>query len=54
MVVKLLEARLRVTRLVRDDVSGTALVRALLERSRSVRLRAIVELRKSEGSDTIP
>ena len=54
MDVKLLEARLRVTRLEREDVSSTLLVRALLERSRNVRLWAIVELRKFEGSDATP
>lgn len=54
MVVKLLEARLRVTRLAKEDMSGTVLARALFERSRNVRLRAIVELRKFEGSDTTP
>ena len=54
MVVKLFEARLRVTRLAREDVSGTVLVRALLERSRNLRLRAIVEVRKFEGSDVAP
>jgi hypothetical protein len=54
MVVKLLEARLRVTRLAREDVSGTVLARALLERSRNVRLLAIVEVRKFNGSDATP
>src|SRR5258708_17226647 len=51
MVVKWLEARLRVTRLARADMSGTVSVRALLERSRNVRLRATVEMRKFAGSD---
>lgn len=55
MVVKLLEARLRVTRLMKEDVFGTVLVSALFERSRNVRLRAnAMELRKFEGSDATP
>jgi hypothetical protein len=54
VVVKLLAARLRVTRLEREDVSGTVLVRALLERSRNVRLRAIAELKKFKGRDATP
>jgi len=54
MVVKLLEAKLRVTRLAKEDMSGTVLVSALLERSRNVKLWATVELRKFEGSDATP